>query len=92
MAETSLTINGIKVVIDCGLDREMSYDFVKKMSFMVEKKITQSQAKQRAGRAGRTSPGICIRLYSEKDFYERDPFKQPEIMRTNLDNVVLRLK
>ncbi len=66
MAETAITINGIKVVIDAGWDRQQIYDIKKKLRTTELKTITQAAANQRAGRAGRTGPGICYRLYSEE--------------------------
>lgn len=67
IAETSITIDGVKVVIDPGMDREMVYDQKSKITSMKLQNISQSSAKQRAGRAGRTNEGYCFRLYSQKD-------------------------
>lgn len=67
IAETSITIDGVKVVIDPGMDREMIYDQKNKITSMKLQNISQSSAKQRAGRAGRTNTGYCFRLYSKKD-------------------------
>lgn len=67
IAETSITINGVKVVIDPGIDREMVFDQASRISSMQIKTISESSAKQRAGRAGRTNTGFCFRLYSEED-------------------------
>ena len=91
-AETSITINGVKVVIDTGYDREMVYDHRNRMYTMIEKRISASSAKQRAGRAGRTSEGYCFRLYSRDDKYTMETNKLPEISNIALDSLVLRLK
>jgi HrpA-like RNA helicase len=92
IAETSVTIDGVKVVIDPGEDREMVYDQKTKVTALKLKKISQSSAKQRAGRAGRTNMGYCFRLYSIKEKNELDLNKVPEIQNMALDTVVLRLK
>ena len=92
IAETAITIDGVTAVIDVGYDREQVYDQKKKMTVSMMRDITQSAAKQRAGRAGRTRAGVCFRLYSEEKFEGMHPFKQAEILRMNLDNVVLKIK
>lgn len=79
IAETAITIDGIKVVIDPGWDREMQYNQQTKFSSMKLTQISQSSAKQRAGRAGRTQEGYCLRLYSEYEFKSRRFNKLPEI-------------
>ena len=92
MAETALTIDGVRVVIDVGFDKETVYDPVKRMSITENKPIPQSSAIQRAGRAGRTSPGLCVRLYSEEAFEKLSRNKIPEIQRMDLGKVILKLK
>lgn len=79
IAETAITIDGVRVVIDPGQDIELVYDQKYKVSTMKLVEITQSSAKQRAGRSGRTGPGHCFRLYSEKNFKERKVCKTPEM-------------
>ncbi len=91
LAETSLTIPGIKYVIDSGLARVKRYNSRYKVEQLQIEKISQASAKQRSGRSGRLSHGLCIRLYSELDFNTRSQFTDPEILRSNLANVILRL-
>ena len=92
IAETAITIDGVKVVIDPGQDIEMVYDQKHKISSMKLVNISQSSAKQRAGRSGRTAPGHCFRLYSEDNFKQRKVSKVPEMENSSLETVVLRLK
>ena len=92
IAETSLTIPGIRFVVDTGLARISRYSPQARTRRLPIEEISQSSADQRKGRAGRVSAGVCIRLYSEKDFLERPRFTQPEIQRANLADVILRLK
>jgi len=92
MAETALTIDGVRVVIDIGFDKESVYDAVKRMTIIENRFIPQSSAKQRTGRAGRTSPGLCIRLYSQEKFELLSRNKVSEIQRMDLGKVVLKLK
>ena len=92
VAETSLTIPGIRYVIDSGMVRISRYSYKSKVQRLPIEKISQAAANQRKGRCGRTSDGICIRLYSEKDFLSRTEFTQPEILRTNLASVILQMK
>src|SRR5688572_21307189 len=92
IAETSLTIPGIRYVIDSGLARISRYNPRTRTRRLPIEAISQSSAHQRKGRAGRVEDGICIRLYSEDDFNERPPFTQPEIQRSNLAEVILRMK
>ena len=92
MAETALTIDGVRVVIDIGFDKESVYDAVKRMTIIENRFIPQSSAKQRTGRAGRTSPGLCIRLYTEEKFKLLSRNKISEIQRMDLGKVVLKLK
>lgn len=91
VAETSLTVPGIKYVIDTGLVRMSRYSHRLKVQRLPIEPISQASAKQRAGRCGRTSNGICIRLYSEQDFLGRDEFTDPEITRTHLSSVILQM-
>jgi ATP-dependent helicase HrpA len=92
VAETSLTIPGIRYVIDSGMVRISRYSYKSKVQRLPIEKISQAAANQRKGRCGRTSDGICIRLYSERDFLSRTEFTQPEILRTNLASVILQMK
>ena len=92
IAETSLTIPGIRFVIDTGLVRVSRYVTQSRTRRLPIEEIAQSSADQRKGRSGRVSEGVCIRLYSEKDFNERPRFAQPEIQRANLADVILRMK
>jgi ATP-dependent RNA helicase HrpA len=92
IAETSLTIPGIRYVIDTGMARISRYSYRSKVQRLPIEKISQAAANQRKGRCGRTSDGICIRLYSEDDFESRIEFTQPEILRTNLASVILQMK
>jgi ATP-dependent helicase HrpA len=91
VAETSLTVPGIKYVIDTGLVRMSRYSHRLKVQRLPIEAISQASAKQRAGRCGRTSKGICIRLYSEQDFLSRPEFTDPEITRTHLSSVILQM-
>ena len=91
VAETSLTVPGIKYVIDAGLARINRYSSRAKVEQLQIEKISQAAAKQRAGRCGRVSNGICVRLYSEEDFNHRPEFTDPEIIRSSLASVILRM-
>lgn len=91
VAETSLTVPGIKYVIDAGLARVNRYSPRAKVEQLQIEKISQAAAKQRAGRCGRVSNGICVRLYSEEDFNARPEFTDPEILRSSLASVILRM-
>jgi len=91
VAETSLTVPGIKYVIDAGLARMNRYSTRAKVEQLQIEKISQAAAKQRAGRCGRVSSGICVRLYSEEDFNGRPEFTEPEILRSSLASVILRM-
>ncbi len=91
VAETSLTVPGIKYVVDTGLARISRYSHRTKVQRLPIEKVSRASADQRAGRCGRTSDGICIRLYSREDFEARPEFTDPEILRTNLASVVLRM-
>ena len=92
IAETSLTIPGIRYVVDTGLARISRYSPQARTRRLPIEPVSQSSADQRKGRAGRVAAGLCIRLYSEKDYLERPRFTQPEIQRANLADVILRLK
>ena len=93
IAETSLTINNVKYVIDIGYDKEPFYDVEKKINVYRENYITQSSANQRMGRAGRTTNGFCYRIYTKEEYENSMPkFKIPEILRSNLSTVILKLK
>ncbi|GAB2992081.1 ATP-dependent RNA helicase HrpA [Psychrosphaera aestuarii] len=91
VAETSLTVPGIKYVIDTGTARISRYSYKTKVQRLPIEPISQASANQRKGRCGRTEPGICIRLYSEEDFNSRPEFTAPEILRTNLASVILQM-
>ena len=91
VAETSLTVPGIKYVIDPGLARMSRYSHRSKVQRLPIEAISQASANQRAGRCGRVSDGICIRLYSEQDFLSRPEFTDPEIIRTHLSSVILQM-
>lgn len=91
VAETSLTVPGIKYVIDTGLARVKRYSARAKVEQLHVEKISQAAARQRAGRCGRVSAGVCVRLYSEEDFHSRAAFTDPEILRSNLAGVILRM-
>jgi ATP-dependent helicase HrpA len=92
VAETSLTVPGIKYVIDSGVARISRYSWRSKIQRLPIEKISQASANQRKGRCGRTSDGICIRLYEEEDFNQRQEFTEPEIQRTNLAAVILQME
>ncbi|WP_346053051.1 ATP-dependent RNA helicase HrpA [Amycolatopsis dongchuanensis] len=91
VAETSLTVPGIKYVIDPGTARISRYSHRTKVQRLPIEPISQASANQRKGRCGRTSDGICIRLYTEADFESRPEFTDPEILRTNLASVILQM-
>lgn len=91
VAETSLTVPGIRYVVDTGQARISRYSYRTKVQRLPIEPISQASANQRAGRCGRVAPGICIRLYSEEDFQARPEFTEPEILRTNLASVILQM-
>ena len=91
VAETSLTVPGIKYVIDPGTARISRYSHRTKVQRLPIEAVSQASANQRKGRCGRVSEGICIRLYSEEDFLSRPEFTDPEILRTNLASVILQM-
>jgi len=93
IAETSLTIDGICYVIDSGFVKQKSFNARSGMESLLVTPISQAAAQQRSGRAGRTQPGKCFRLYTAWSFqHELEPNTIPEILRTNMNNVVLMLK
>ena len=91
VAETSITVPGIKYVVDTGLARISRYSFQSKVQRLPIERVSQASANQRKGRCGRVEEGICIRLYSEDDFNTRPLYTDPEITRTNLAAVILRM-
>ncbi|HEY3699258.1 MAG TPA: ATP-dependent RNA helicase HrpA, partial [Spongiibacteraceae bacterium] len=91
VAETSLTVPGIRYVIDSGLARISRYSFRSKLQRLPIEPIARASAEQRKGRCGRIGPGICVRLYSALDFAQRPEYTDPEILRTNLAAVILQL-
>ena len=92
VAETSLTVPGIRYVIDAGTARVKRYSFRSKVEQLMVEPVSQAAANQRAGRCGRVADGICIRLYDEQDFLGRSRFTDPEILRSSLAAVILRMK
>jgi ATP-dependent RNA helicase HrpA len=92
VAETSITVPGINYVIDTGLARISRYSLQSKVQRLPIEAISQASANQRKGRCGRMANGVCIRLYAQSDFESRPEFTDPEIMRTNLASVILRMK
>jgi ATP-dependent helicase HrpA len=91
LAETSITVPGIRAVIDSGLARISRYSVRNRLQRLPIEPISRASADQRKGRCGRIAPGLCIRLYSEEDFELRAPFTEPEVLRTNLAALLLRL-
>ena len=91
VAETSLTVPGIRYVVDPGTARISRYNRRTKVQRLPIEAVSQASANQRAGRCGRVAPGICIRLYAEEDFDARPEFTEPEILRTNLASVILQM-
>jgi ATP-dependent helicase HrpA len=92
VAETSLTVPGIRYVVDAGLARVKRYSYRNKVEQLQIEAISQAAANQRAGRCGRVADGVCIRLYEEDDFLQRPKFTDPEILRSSLAAVILRMK
>lgn len=92
VAETSVTIEGVKVVVDSGLVRQSAYDVARGFDSLRIEKIARASAEQRAGRAGRTGPGRCVRLWSESDHRGRAEFETPEVRRVDLAEAILFLK
>ncbi|MEO7982325.1 MAG: ATP-dependent RNA helicase HrpA, partial [Sporichthyaceae bacterium] len=91
VAETSLTVPGIRYVVDAGTARVSRYSHRLKVQRLPIERVSRASANQRAGRCGRTSDGICVRLYTEVDYDERPEFTEPEILRTNLASVILAM-
>ncbi|GIK87872.1 MAG: ATP-dependent helicase [Betaproteobacteria bacterium] len=91
VAETSLTVPGIRYVIDTGLARVKRYNVRNKTTLLAIEKIARSAANQRAGRCGRVQDGVCVRLYAEDDFAARPAYTDPEIVRSSLASVILRM-
>ena len=92
VAETSLTVPGIRYVVDTGMARISRYSVRSKVQRLPIEKVSQASANQRKGRCGREAPGVCIRLYAEDDFTQRPEFTEPEILRTNLASVILQME
>ena len=92
VAETSLTVPGIRYVVDTGTARIKRYSYRNKVEMLRVEPISQAAARQRAGRCGRVAHGICVRLYSEEDFEKRPAFTDPELLRSSLASVILRAK
>ncbi len=91
VAETSLTVPGIRYVVDAGTARISRYSIRRKVQRLPIEAVSQASANQRAGRCGRVAEGICIRLYAEEDYLARPEFTEPEILRTNLASVILQM-
>jgi ATP-dependent helicase HrpA len=92
VAETSLTVPGIKYVVDSGLARVNRYSYRNKHEMLQVEKVSRASADQRAGRCGRVMSGVCVRLYGEEDYQARAAFSDPEILRASLASVILRMK
>ncbi|WDE17476.1 ATP-dependent RNA helicase HrpA [Acinetobacter schindleri] len=92
VAETALTVPNIRYVIDSGFARISRYNYRSRVQRLPIEAISQAAANQRKGRCGRIAPGVCIRLYSEEDFFSRPEFTEPEIKRTNLASVILQMQ
>lgn len=92
VAETSLTIDGVRAVVDAGLARVSQYDPIRGVDTLMVQKISRAAAEQRAGRAGRTGPGMCVRLWSETDHGRRSGFELPEVQCADMSETVLQLK
>ena len=92
IAETSLTVEGVEAVIDTGKAKKASYDQTRKVDVLLSSPISQSSAEQRAGRAGRTAPGYCLRMWTLAEHERRDFFELPEIQRMDLSDLYLKLR
>jgi HrpA-like RNA helicase len=91
IAETSITIDGVRFIVDSGKVKEMGYDSTSKMRRLQEFWISKASAEQRKGRAGRTGPGVCFRLYSPTDYDAFQDYTTPEIHRVPLDSLILQM-
>ncbi len=91
IAETSLTIDGVKIVVDSGLSRRLQLDLATGLERLVTVRISKASAEQRKGRAGRTAPGVCYRLYGEHNYQAMSPFSPPEILNADLSPLLLEL-
>ncbi len=91
IAETSITIDGVTGVVDCGLAKVKTFDHTTGIGSLQEELVSRASSDQRLGRAGRTAPGRCVRLYSAKSYRERPPYAREEILRSDLSEVVLRM-
>jgi len=92
IAETSLTIDGVSFVVDSGVIKQKEFNPKTGIEALVTEEHAKSGCEQRKGRAGRTAPGTCYRLYTEREYNDRQPFQKPEIARSNLDHVILAMK
>ena len=92
VAETSLTVPGVRYVVDTGLARVKRYSYRNKVEQLRVENVSQASAKQRAGRCGRVANGVCVRLYAEDELARRPEFTDPEVLRSSLANVILRMK
>jgi ATP-dependent helicase HrpB len=92
VAETSLTIEGVRIVVDSGLAKIARFDPYRGINTLLTEKISRASADQRAGRAGRTAPGVCMRLWTEREHGDRQPQELPEVRRLDLSEVILTLK
>ena len=92
IAETPLTVEGVEAVIDTGKAKKASYDQTRKVGVLLSSPISQSSAEQRAGRAGRTAPGYCLRMWTLAEHERRDFFELPEIQRMDLSDLYLKLR
>ncbi|HXC39072.1 MAG TPA: ATP-dependent RNA helicase HrpA, partial [Burkholderiales bacterium] len=92
VAETSLTVPGIRYVVDTGLARVKRYSYRNKVEQLKVEAVSQAAARQRSGRCGRVASGVCVRLYAEEEFAKRAPFTDPEVLRSSLAAVILRMK
>ena len=92
VAETSVTVPGIRFVVDTGIARVARWSGRTRVLRLPVEPVSRASADQRKGRCGRVGPGVCIRLYSEEDFLDREPFTAPELLRTNLASVILQMK
>src|SRR5258708_23908454 len=92
VAETSLTVPGVRYVVDTGLARVKRYSYRSKVEQLRVESVSQASANQRAGRCGRVARGVCIRLYAEEELNSRPACTAPDVLRSSLANVILRMK